>query len=197
MPPVAESDGFVRDLLSSLSTHPELARWLEAPGLVRTFAASVLNVAEGRSPAVLVPFLAPKQKFILMDKGGRLVADPKSFAAYDALTEGVASLDTAGVARAYRTALPLLSAAYRELGYPDGNFDALLERALGQLLKAPIPEGEPTLVKGPMGFRYADPALEGLSFAQKQLLRTGPANAKRLQQKLRELYRELGFTPQP
>jgi hypothetical protein len=38
-----------------------------------------------------------------------------------------------------------------------------------------------------VGFRYADPKLEGLTAAQKQFLRIGPRNVRLVQQKLREL----------
>jgi hypothetical protein len=41
-------------------------------------------------------------------------------------------------------------------------------------------------------YSYAKPALENLSPAQKQLLRMGPDNVKRVQIKLRELRDALG-----
>lgn len=195
LPSLADSDAFVRAQVAALSSHPSLAAWLESRGLVRTFATAVLNVADGRSPAALVPFVAPKRKFAALAKGGALVADPRAFAAYNDLTEAVASLDTAGAARVYRTLLPLLSAAYKELGYPDGDFSRTTERALSHLLQTPVPAGDIALKKDGLVFRYADPKLEELSLAQKQLLRTGPVNARRLQEKLRALYRELGLTP--
>jgi hypothetical protein len=195
LPPLADSDVFVRELAAGLSSHPQLALWLQARGLVRTFATAVLNIADGRSPAPLVPFLAPRQKFSVLDTNGSMVADPKAFRTYDALTEAVASLDTAGVARVYRTLLPLLSAAYKELGYPDADFSRTTERALAHLLQTPVPAGDIAVRKDGPFYRYADPKLEGLSLAQKQLLRTGPTNARRLQEKLRALYKELGFTP--
>ncbi len=195
LPNLEESDAFVREQAASLSTHPQLARWLATRGLVRIFATSVLNLADGRSPAPLVPFLAPKTKFSAVSKAGRLTADPRSFAEYDDLANAVASLDTAGVARVYKMCLPLLSAAYAELGYPNADFSQATERAIARLLETPVPEGEVALDKGPLFYRYTDPRLEALSLAQKQLLRTGPRNAKLLEAKLRDLYRELGFTP--
>jgi hypothetical protein len=187
----------VREQAVGLSPHPQLAVWLATRGLVRIFATSVLNIADGRSPAPLVPFLAPTTKFSAAVKGDRLLADPRSFAEYDEFANAVASLDTAAVAGLYKTCLPLLKAAYAELGYPNADFSQTTERAIARLLETPVPEGEVALRKGPLFYQYADPALEGLSLAQKQLLRTGPRNAKLLQRKLRDLYRELGFTPHP
>ena len=40
-------------------------------------------------------------------------------------------------------------------------------------------------------YQYADPELESLSAAQKQLLRMGPDNMRRIQTTLRALRREL------
>jgi hypothetical protein len=45
--------------------------------------------------------------------------------------------------------------------------------------------------------RYADPALEALTPAQKQLLRTGPRNVRLVQAKLRELQAALAAAPPP
>jgi len=195
LPPLAESDAFVREQAAGLSSHPQLAIWLASRGLVRVFAAAVLNLADGRSPAPLVPFLAPKAKFFAVERGGRLIADERSFAQYDDFANAVASLDTPGVARVYKTCLPLLNTAYAELGYPNADFSPTLERTIARLLETPVVESDIGLRKDPLFYRYADPALERLSLAQKQLLRTGPRNARLLQGKLRDLYRELGFTP--
>jgi hypothetical protein len=197
LPSLDDSDAFVRELLKGLSPDPQLAAWLGAKNLVRTFAVAVQNIGEGRSPASFVPFLAPKERFKVVEKGGKTVADPRSFAAYDGFADAIASLDTAGVARAYKTALPLLNAAYAELGYPNTDFGKPLQRAMTVLLETPVPEGDIAVKKGVAYYEYEDPSLEKLSRAQKQLVRTGPRNAQRIQAKLRELYRELGFAPEP
>jgi hypothetical protein len=44
-------------------------------------------------------------------------------------------------------------------------------------------------------YAYASPELEGLSRAQKHLLRMGPQNMQTLQAKLRELQGALGLPP--
>ena len=48
--PIDQSDPFVRQLASALSTHPQLAVWLVNDDLIRRFAASVANISEGTSP---------------------------------------------------------------------------------------------------------------------------------------------------
>ncbi len=62
-----------------------------------------------------------------------------------------------------------------------------MERAIVELLKVPVVEGEVALRMSGIGYAFADPRLEGLSPPQKQLLRMGPENVKAIQGKLREI----------
>jgi hypothetical protein len=188
LPPLEASDDFVRGIARALSAQPELARWLARTSLVRTLTAVVDNVATGESPRPHLEFLAPKQRFAAQRRPPRqIVPDPKGFAGYDLFGDAVASVDTAAAAAAYRTLSPLFEAAYVELGHPDGGFDAALQRATTALLAVPVLREDTALVPHAIGFRYADPALEALTPAQKQFLRTGPRNVRILQGKLREL----------
>ena len=175
LPTLAESDAFVRDAAKGLSTHPQLGAWLAARGLVRTLTVSVQNIGEGRSPALFLPFLTPTVRFQAVQKGSLLVADPKSYAAYDDFADGVAALDAAECARVYGILAPLFAAAYADLGYPGPDFPKAVARAVAVLAATPVADTEVALRRGPSFFEFADPKLEGLSLAQKHLLRMGPA----------------------
>ena len=74
-----------------------------------------------------------------------------------------------------------------------GNFDAELERAIVELLKVPVVEGDVPLRMAGIGYAFADPRLEALSPPQKQLLRMGPENVRAIQGKLREIAAALGI----
>ncbi len=194
LPPLAESDSFVSDLVRGLSSRPQLATWLATKDLVRNFAVVVDNVAEGVSPAKHVPEFAPKQAFHgVPGPGGALVPDPRSFARYDGLADAVNSLDTAGAVKAYHTLRPLFDDAYRELGHPDGNFDVALQRAISNLLATPDLPADARLESRVKSYHYADPSLEELEPAQKLLLRMGPRNERIIKSKLRDILHELGF----
>jgi hypothetical protein len=105
----------------------------------------------------------------------------------------MASIDAAGAARLYGTLKPRIDEAYRELGYPDTPFDRTLERAIVLLLGTPASDGAARLEPKGIGYGYADPALEGLTAAQKQLLRTGPRNVRLIQSSLRRIAIALGI----
>jgi hypothetical protein len=60
------------------------------------------------------------------------------------------------------------------------------------MIATPIPEGPVRLVEGKGAtWAFADPALERLDPAQKQLLRMGPENAARIIDTLRQVQRQL------
>ena len=188
LPALDDSDSFVRQLAANLSAHPELARWLARTGLVRTLTAVVSNVADGETPRPHLGFLAPKERFRAAHRPGRtIVPDPAGFGGYDAFADAVVSLDAVAAAGAFATLEPLFDAAYRDLGHPEGGFRSALSRGIGTLLAVPILDAEVELVPHAIGFRYADPKLEGLTAAQKQFLRTGPRNVRGVQGKLREI----------
>jgi Protein of unknown function (DUF3014) len=199
LPTLDESDSLARSLGGTLSSHPEFSRWLARTGLVRTLAAVVTNVADGESPRPHLEFLAPAVRFRARTGGvrGPLVPDPAGFAGYDGFGDAVASVDARAAASAYRAIEPLLDAAHRELGHPEGRFRDSLDRATAALLAVPVLPEDAALAAHATVLRYADPAIESLTPAQKQLLRTGPRNVRLVQAKLRELQTALGAVPPP
>ena len=195
LPQLADSDAFVRDAAKGLSGHLQLGAWLAQRGLVRTLTVTLQNIGEGRSPALFLPFLTPTVRFQAVQKAGRLVADPKSYAAYDDLADGVAALDAAECARVYKLLAPLFAAAYADLGYPGPDFPKAVAKAVEVLGATPVSEVEVALRRGPSFLEFADPKLEGLSLAQKHLLRMGPRNARLIQKKAAEIAQALGLPP--
>jgi hypothetical protein len=194
LPRLEESDGYVRDLLALLSAHPELARWLATPRLVRTVTVAVDNIAEGRTPATHLRFLARKQAFRVEESGGQIIVDPRSYQRYDDIADVVASIDVERSVRTYRSLKPLFDEAYRELGHPEGDFDRAVERAIRRLLETPVTDGDVALrLHGGVAYAFADQRLESLSDAQKHILRMGPRNSRLIHGKLRELAGGLGI----
>lgn len=190
LPPLAESDGFIRDLLKAASPDPHLAEWLGQDNLVRRFATVVDVLADGGLPTRPLAFLAPKSPFMASERGGRVVIDPRTYARYDAVADVIASLDAATCARVYGWVVPLLDEAYKDLGHPQGGVENAVAAGFAELLGAAVPPGEIALTKVEKGhtlYVFTDPDLEALSPAQKALVRMGPSNAAKVQAKLAEL----------
>jgi hypothetical protein len=196
LPSLDASDALVRELAAALSSHPLLGAWLGQQDLVRLAVVVVDNVANGESPRPHLRFLEPKGVFAVVQRRGRLVIDPASYGRYDFLAEGVASVDAQACAGLVRKLLPLAEAAYRELGHPQGGFAAALRKAIDSLLAVPALDGDVEVKAARKGnvlvYQYTEPKLEALTLPQRNLLRMGPANVRRIQGKLRELREAIG-----
>lgn len=181
------SDAAVRQLVGAQELPAALRSWLQQKNIVRTAVAVVDGIARGESPAPLLSFMAPAEKFAVLERDGKLFMDPRGFRRYDPLVSAFAALPDKTWIFWYRTLRPTLETAFRELGYPDATFAGRLQQAIEQLLQAPLPAGGIVLQKKMLSYAFADPGLEGLNAAQKHLLRLGPDNMARLQAKLRSL----------
>jgi hypothetical protein len=186
LPPLPQTDPIVRELVGRLSSHPTVAAWLTTKGLVNNFTVVTLNIAEGRMPAQFLRPIAPRGRFRIT-QSGELFVDPRSYDRYNLHADAIAALDSVGTASLYLTLKPRISDAYRELGYPDSDFDRVLERAIGVLLQTPSLDEKVALQPKGVTYAYRDPKLESLSPAQKQLLRLGPRNSELIRRKLEEI----------
>lgn len=193
LPPLDLTDSLVREMVRQLSSRPEVATWLATDSLIRNFAVAVDNVADGKSPARHLRALTPKGPFRATAQGPIFRADARSFERYNGVAETVASLDAAALAKLYSTLKPRIADAYRELGHPEGDIDAALERAIVHLLTTPAVPEDAALNDAVLSYRYVDDRFESLSAAQKQMARMGPRNQELVQAKLREIAVALGI----
>ena len=201
VPPLDQSDPVVRELVKQLTSHPRIAAWLATDGLIRTFTVAVENVSGGATPASRLRVWRPRSGFETVARGrdarGRdLQIAPGSYERYNDLADAAASIDPAGAARLYATLKPRIEEAHRDLGYPDTSFDRTLEQAIVSLLRTPVPDAAVRLEPKGIGYAFADPRLEGLTAAQKQLLRMGPRNVRMIQSSLRQIALALGIPPE-
>jgi hypothetical protein len=188
-----ESDDLVRKLAGELSSHPKLAMWLMSEELIRKFVAAVDNIANGQSPVPQIDFFKPDGDFGVVDEAGEFFIDPESYKRYDLVAEVFASLDPKGCVTLYKQLKPAIQDAYRDLGYPDTDFDGTLKKAIMELLKVPVVKNDIQLEKKVVTYAMVDTDLESLSSAQKNLLRMGPENVRVIQGQLRSMSQSLGF----
>jgi len=189
LPPLAQMDAFVRQLLGGLSPQEDLARWLETDALTEHLAAGIRQVAAGQSPARDFAALRPVQAFSTERRGGRRRIALASDQRYDAVVLAITALDADGVARAYRILTPRLQEAFVRQG-GQGAIDDALRQAIDHMLETPVPDGPYEVVGGEgNSWLFASAELEALSSAQKQLLRLGPVNARAVQGQLRAIRR--------
>ena len=195
LPPLPQTDALVRELVGRLSSHPTVAAWLATKGLIANFTVVTLAIAEGRTPAQFLHPIAPHGPFRTMSARDGLFVDPRSYERYNPHGDAIGALDAAGTASLYLTLKPRITDAYHDLGYPEGDFDRVLERAIGVLLQTPAPGDKVALSRNSVTYAFSDPGLQSLSPAQKQLLRLGPRNAQAVRSKLEEIAALLKLHP--
>lgn len=187
LPPLDETDALVRQLIGRLSSHPTVAAWLATDGLIVNFANVTLRISNGESPAQELGAIGPVPAFRTQTSRGDLFVAPASYRRYDRYAGAVSALDARGAARLYGTLKPRIVDASRGLGLTTGDFDPVLERAIVELLRVPVVQGEVELAPSGIVYALVDPKLEQMSAAQKHLLRMGPQNVQEVQGKLREI----------
>lgn len=193
LPPLAETDAIVRELVAKVSAHPKVVAWLATDQLLRNFTVTIATMANGKAPTQQLAKLRPAEKFQVLQTGGSIVIDARSYRRYDTFADAVGALDARGTARLYATLKPRIQDAYRELGEA-GEFDQTFARAIRQLVQTPVIDASIPLASKTVAYEYADPRLQSLPAVQRQFLRMGPRNVRIIQAKLREIAPLLGMT---
>ena len=187
VPALDASDEVVRSLAETLSDHPRLAAWLAPDDLVRKFVAAVVDVANDESPKPHIGHLEPEGDFGIREREGALLIDSGSFDRYDTYAAFFDGLEEEKALELHRRLKPLYDEAYRDLGYPGGDFDVALAKAIDRVLATPIPAGNLVVKRRVSTYRFVDPDLEALGPVEKHLIRMGPVNARKVKEKLRVL----------
>lgn len=190
---LAGSDAVVRDAVAALSSQPEVVVWLANEDLVRRFVASVHMIAEGKSPRSQVEFLKPSDRFSAVERGDGWVIDAPSFRRYDLAAQTFAGLDLEGSIEVLTALKPLIDEAHLEIAPPGISFSSTIGSAFDRLLAVPVLDGAVAVEPKVVTYTYEDERLEGLSEAEKQLLRMGPENVALVQAKIRDFKGAMGL----
>lgn len=190
IPTLDESDTEVRQRLLALDWKPGLASLFVTDEMLRNFTVQVDNIAQGQlatGHALLQPL---EQKFAI-EEGGALQLDEASFKRYQPYIQLLESVKPAQLITLFNRYEPLLQQAYADLGYPDQLFKNKLLEAIDVLLATPEVEYPLALERPAVVYVFADPAIEQLPPAQKQMIRLGPGNQQRVKALLRQYQQQL------
>ena len=192
LPRLNDSDSFVAEKISELSSGTSLLGYLVDEQLVRRAVVLVENISRGQYPQTALPYKPIVEEMQVSSDDGRLFTmEAASYTRFDAAVAAFVALDTEQTVGLYRLLSPLLQQAYAEIGFRDAEFEQALIKAIDAVLSAPEIEGPLQLVKPSVMYLYADTRLEELANMNKQLIRLGPENSARLKAKLREFKQAL------
>ncbi len=190
LPPLPQSDPELLQSLTALlgsSVEPFLLR----PGIVHRIVATVDNLPRTRLPLQVLPIKSVGGEFLTARSADGISIRPDNADRYARYVSWATRMDAAQLVAIYRRDYPLFQQAYRELGYPSGEFNDRLIEAIDDLLEAPQPTGPIFLTVPRAMFEYVDTNLQDASAGQKVLIRLGADSETRVKAKLREIRRAL------
>lgn len=185
LPALDASDAEIQSRLLAMSA-PELKTLLGNEALLRKFVVLVDNLARGKIAPRYNPVNAPSGTFTVQGTAV-LHANPASFSRYTPYVTALTAITPDALSRFYWRYYPLLQQAYVDLGYPRAQFHPRMLAALDMLIAAPLMPADAELVQPKVLYQYADPALENLPAAQKQIMRMGPDHQATVQAYLKTL----------
>jgi len=197
LPALAESDSALRSAISSLIGEQALIEFFQMTGIATRLVATVDNLPRGKLATKILPVRAPGGAPVVDGEAGERVLGAANAGRYAAHVRLAEAVDSRRAAAVYLRFYPLLQQAYRELGYPQGNFNDRLVAVIDHLLATPVIEGPIRVDQPKVLYEFADPGLEARSAGQKLLLRMGAANAARVKGKLIEFRRQITAAPLP
>ena len=189
--PLDISDGTVKTKLLSLSDYDAFARLLINEALLERFVIMTNTLADEQIAAnnrVLVP---PEKPFRTYRQADKEWIDPASYKRYAPYVEVFESLETESLLKLYQEYKPAIEEIFAEIASPSYSFDEKLEEAIDVLLDTPEVPVPVEVFTDSVMYKFADSQLEKLTAPQKQLLRTGPENMRRIKAKLREIKESL------
>jgi hypothetical protein len=201
LPSLSASDPMVMDTLTEVVGEQAVKEYLVPDNIIARVVATVDNLTGRQVAANLLPVQTLATQFeanvdynppevltnALGDPLDQYLVDPVSYKRYSPYVELIESISTEELVASYEQQAPLFQEAYRDLGYPEGEFNNRLLEVIDDLLAAPEPVEPVRLIKPEAYYLFADPDLEALSAGQKLMIRMGNENARRVKAKLREL----------
>jgi len=185
--PVDISDSGVKTELLNLTDYDTLAKLLVNNDLLQRFVIMTNNLANENLAAnhqVLIPPEQPFRTFVQADKEW---IDPASYKRYTSYVDVLESLDTASLHQLYAQYKPAINKIFAEISGPRDDFGEKLTDAIDLLLDTPEVPVPVEVYTDSVMYKFKDKNLESLAAPQKQLLRTGPENMRRIKAKLREI----------
>ncbi|WP_421132966.1 DUF3014 domain-containing protein [Alteromonas sp. A079] len=187
--PLDTSDPAIKNSLNDIAQNSDdsVNRLLVKEGLLQRFVVSVTNLANNEMAPNHQLLTPPEQSFRVYSQAGKQWIDAASYKRYTPYVNLLESFDNEALLNVFNMYKGDIQAKYDEIGDPDTPFNEVLLTAIDQLLDTPEVPVPVEVLSDSVSYTYADERLEALNEPQKQLLRTGPDNMRRIKAKLREL----------
>jgi len=187
LPNLDASDQFIRDRLVLLSEKRDLTVWLTTDDILRRSVSYLDGLARGVILSNIFPLSSPEGGFSTHRDEQTIWLNAGNYERYDNTVSVISSLDMDLAAQIFHLTRPLLEGAFSELGYRPRQMDGIILTALDQIMNTPVIFEPIQLSRDSVNFKFFDSKLESLTPLQKQLVRAGPENTRRLQKQAKLL----------
>jgi hypothetical protein len=191
LPALNDSDPMVQESLTGVLGKPTIEALLVPQNIVRHIVVTVDNLERHKVAPELRPVKPTGGQTVVSTQGDLTVLSEANYDRYTTFVHAVQAADVKALAAVYQREYPLFQQAYEDLGYPGKYFNDRLVEVIDHLLETPEITTPIQLEQPRVFYTFADPALEARSAGQKLLIRMGPANARIIKAKLRELRAEI------
>jgi hypothetical protein len=185
--PLDESDGAIKNAFMTMATSPLVGKYLINEGLLQKFVINVNSIANQEMSPNYSLVVAPEEKFRVYQQADREWIDTSSYKRYNTYIDALESMSTDDLVKLMDTYRETLEAKFAEISPPNASFDNMLFKAINELLNTPIVPLPIEVYSDSVMFKFKDEQIEALSGPQKQLIRTGPENTRRIKDILRDL----------
>lgn len=185
------SDAAIKSALLTIANTPVVGRLLVNDSLLQRFVVTVTNLADADSAPNFQLLVPPEQPFRIYQQADKEWIDAASYKRYTSYVDALETLDNNQLLELYDTYLPDIQEIYSEIGNPNTPFSEVFVEALDELLDTPEIPTPVEVYSDSVMYKFKDERFESLSLPQKQLLRMGPDNMRRVKAKLRELKQAL------
>jgi len=186
-----EGDKLLLQQLTAAGADSSLQKIVSSEHPLDVSAALIDGLGRGLILRKFVPTGPTNQDFSVVKEGGVIYMGPASYERYDNLASTVSALDGDNLVDTFHTLRPLYEGAYTKLGLDPGDFDNAIIRTLDLVLATPEIDEPIALKPKSVVYLFADPALESLPNLQKQLLRMGPDNIRRIKEQAQIIRNDL------
>ncbi len=199
-PILDDSDSWVQEKLSAIIWRKELLELLIDDDMIRRFVVFVDNFAQGSVVYSHSPFVKPASSFSAkqelvdntLNKESQIFElDEASFKRFALYVDLFRAVDTETLVEWYQELRPLIVQAYSELGYPDKQFDEVLQASITKVLDLEFPKESTELIRPSVMYQYKSPEIEALDDADKLMLRIGKDNLLVIKSVLLEINEKL------
>lgn len=182
--PIDASDAAVKSaLLSTIfddQATARLGRLLVDSDLIDRFIVNANLIGQGQLLSDSQLIKAPEQPFQVIDMNGTLYLDPMGFERYTPYVDALESMDVGILVSLFSLYHDVMEQRFAEVSAPDLSLQQAVLNAIEEVLATPIIERDIELYSDSVMYKFSDQQLENLSAVQKQVIRTGPENTRRI-----------------